>query len=198
MRHLFAWAAIGILFILSVAGALASNDEQPKPPFIGKIKIDNVNIRAGGDQNFEILAKVNSDDLVKVTEESYGWYKIKLPQSAACYAAVDFIEKNQTGGVSKASNLNIRAKPNREASIIGQLKKGDAVLIINEGADGWYQIKPPENCFGWVRMDLVEYYSSIEDKAAQGEAIAKDKPKYPPQSVQTKDKPKKQKKGWLW
>lgn len=196
MRHLSVWAAIGILSILSAAGVLASGDEQPKPPFIGKIKIDNVNIRAGGNQNFEILAKANSDDLVEVAEESYGWYKIKLPQSAGCYVAADFIEKNQARGISKASNLNIRAKPDKEASIIGQLKKGDEVLIVGEDAAGWYQIKPPENCFGWVRLDLVKYYSSIGDKAAKGAAMAKEKPAKQP--AQAKDKPKKEKRGLLW
>lgn len=143
-------------FILFSAAVFAEDAApQPKPPFLGQLNTDNVNIRAGANQNFEILAKANSDDLVLVIDEGYGWYKVSLPKTAACYVYKDFIEKNDTVGISKVSNLNLRARPNQHSSIIGQLAKGDAVTLLDETADGWYQIEPPPASYGYVRSDLV-------------------------------------------
>jgi len=150
---------LGILFILVAVSALAEEATQ-KFPFVGKISQDNVNIRAGNNQNFEILSKLNSGNFALVTEESFGWYKVRLPQSAHCYVSKDFIEKNESGSISKAGNLNLRARPNKESSSIGQIKKGDIVSIVGEDIEGWYEILPPQGCYGWVKADFVSYYSN--------------------------------------
>ena len=167
-----------LIGLIGLICATAQGDKlQQKFPFTGRVKVDNADIRSGADQNFEILAKLNLGDTVSVLEEGWGWYKVKLPGFAYCYVAKDFIETNGTTGVSKAGRLNLRARPDRESSLIGQIQKNDAVTIINGDAEGWYQIKPPENSSGWIRADLVEYY-----------VVPPVKP----------EEPKKQKKGFLW
>jgi uncharacterized protein YgiM (DUF1202 family) len=148
------------LCIISFAANGLSAEGEKIFPFIGQAKTDNVNVRAGGSQNFEILCKINTDDLIYVLEETYGWYKIKLPRQADCYVSGNFIDINGMTGISKTSNLNLRARPNKESSIIGQIKKDEAVTIVNQNLDGWYQIQPPESSFGWISADLVEFYSS--------------------------------------
>lgn len=142
-------------------------EEQQKPPFTGQVKADNVNIRAGGNRNFEILCKVNKDDLLFVLDEAYGWYKIILPKWAACYVWKDFIGINNGQGFSTASNLNLRARPNKESSIIGQLAKGDAVTILNEDTQGWYQISPPKNSYGWIHAALIEPGTAKQETATK-------------------------------
>jgi uncharacterized protein YgiM (DUF1202 family) len=146
-----------------------ATDEVKKFPFIGKVKVDNVNVRSGGSQNFEILSKMNSNDFIYVVEEQYNWYKIKLPRSAYCYIFKNFVDANGMMGTVKASNVNLRARPNKESSIMGQLKNGQAVTIINQDMDGWYQIEPPDTCNGWIRADLVNFYSSDIEKFQQKE-----------------------------
>jgi uncharacterized protein YgiM (DUF1202 family) len=158
-----------IIFLLAafliLSAAVSFAEEGPHGfPFIGKVKDDNVNIRAGANQNFEILAKANSGDFLYVSEEAYGWYKVRLPKSAHCYVAKDFIEKKDDAAVSKTGSLNLRAKPNRESSVVGQVHKGDKVRIVSEDIDGWYEIFPTENSFGWVRADLIEYTLSDVQK----------------------------------
>jgi len=145
------------------------NDSQ-KPPFIGKVLTDNVNVRAGGDKNFEVLVKLNNGSLIFVAGESFGWYKIVLPKTAYCYVSKDFVEKTASGAIAKVSNLNLRARPDKQSSIIGQISKGDTVTIITETGEGWYQIEPPKNCYGWIYNDLVSYYSSVSDKAEEDTA----------------------------
>jgi len=150
-----------IFFITLLISSVVFADEQAvqKFPFLGKISQENVNIRAGASQNFEILAKANAGDLIPVIEESYGWYKVRLPLSAHCYVAKDFVEKKDGQSLSKANNLNLRARPNKESSIISQLKKGDAVFIAAEDIDGWYEIFPPKDSYGWVKADFIVYQS---------------------------------------
>jgi|GEM_PF-833033 len=155
---------IWILSFVICSCAISFADEQHGFPFIGKVKDDNVNIRAGASQNFEILAKANTDDLLYVSELAYGWYKIRLPKSAHCYVAKDFIEKKSDAAVSRAAGLNLRAKPNKESSIVGQLKKGDKITIASEDLEGWYEILPTESSFGWVRADLLKYTPSDAQK----------------------------------
>jgi uncharacterized protein YgiM (DUF1202 family) len=167
-----------LIGLIGLICATAQGDEpQQKFPFAGRVTVDNANIRSGADQNFEILAKLNSGDTISVLEQTRGWYKVKLPGFAYCYVAKDLIEANGTTGISKASRLNLRARPNRESAIIGQIQKNDAITIINGDAEGWYQIMPPETSSGWIRADLVEYYVVPPVKA---------------------EEPKKQKKGFLW
>lgn len=165
----------------------AAEGQQYKPPFTGQAKADNVNVRAGGSQNFEILCKVNKDDLLFVLDEADGWYKITLPESAACYVWKDFIEINAKGGFSKVSNLNLRARPNTQSSVMGQLAKGDAVTILNEDVQGWYQISPPENSYGWVHAAL------IAPQPAKKETAAKESK---PKKESEPEKPKKRR--FLW
>ena len=162
------------IFLITALVASAFADEgaaAQKFPFVGKVTQDSVNIRAGNNQNFEILSKLNSGNLALVAEESFGWYKIKLPQSAHCYVSRDFIEKKGNEAVSKASNLNLRARPDKESSILGQIKKCGVVNIAGEDAEGWYEILPPEGCYGWVKADFVEFDSydmtKLEEKIAE-------------------------------
>lgn len=145
-----------MLLISSVAFA---EETTQKFPFVGKVNQDNVNIRAGNNENFEILSKLNSGNLVLVAEESFGWYRIRLPQFAHCYVSKNFIEKKENEAISKANNLNLRARPNKESSALGQVKKGDVVNIVGEDAEGWYEILPPQGCYGWVKTNFVSYYS---------------------------------------
>ena len=159
---IFSFALCALSFALfSVCFA---EETTQKFPFIGKVNADNVNIRAGANQNFEILAKANSGDLLYVAEEAYGWYKVRLPKSAHCYIARDFVEKKDNNWVSKTGSLNLRARPNKESSVIGQIKKGDKIFVASEDADGWLEILPPQGVYGWIKKDLVEFGSSDVQK----------------------------------
>ncbi len=147
-----------MLIILAIGAAFAQEEKQ-EFPFSGQIKKDNVNIRSGPGQNFEILSKLNSDDLVSAIGESYGWYKIALPKGVFCYVSKDYIDTNGGAeGVSNAARLNVRARPNKESIVLSQIAKGGTVQIVGEDEDGWYKINPPSDCYGWVRRDMVGLY----------------------------------------
>jgi len=170
-----------LCFFIFCSVCFAAVEEQPAPPFSGVVTTDNVNIRAGSDRNFEILAKANKGDPVFVTDQVQGWYKIELPKNAYCYVSKDFIEKYGTMDVAKVSDLNLRARPNANSSIIGQIQKADAVEILNENGEGWYQIRPPKTSYGWIFAKFVE------------------KANAPAKEIKAEDtKPTKPKRRFLW
>ena len=164
VRNRFGHWKIGIwiLFVIWCLGfgifsySCFAADEQVIFPFTGKAKVDNVNLRAGADKNFEVLSILNSDDTLMVLGRSYDWYKVELPQSAHCYVAKEYIEKRDTGEyASKADSLNVRSRPGVDSSILGQINRGDVVSVVGEDRDGWYEILPVKNTYGWVYFGLI-------------------------------------------
>ena len=166
-------AGTTLIWMFFLVTAFAAEKTQ-KFPFIGRAKTDNVNIRAGGNQNFEILSKINNEDLIYVNRKIYGWYEVGLPKTAACYVYKKFIEKNGQSWISGVNGLNLRARPNTESSVIGQLQKGEIVIVLNEDSPEWQRIAPPENCYGWIRADLIEYYSDKKAIQAKNPAAIQD------------------------
>ncbi len=135
-------------------------------PFLGEITVSKVNVRAGGNVNFEQLCQLSKGDEVAVLEESYGWYKIKLPSKASGYISEKYIQPLSAGiGKVNARRVNIRALPSEKSSIIGQLKEGINVRI-KENTAGWYKIEPVEDIFGWVSDKFVVFKDSQIPSAA--------------------------------
>jgi hypothetical protein len=99
-------------------------------------------------------------DLVVVVDQSYGWYKIKLPIYADSFVSAAFVKKLGDGiGETSANRLNIRARPNQNAALLGQLQRGELLRIVEEMPEGWLKIEPPDNSYGWVSVEYVQYSS---------------------------------------
>ncbi len=128
-------------------------------PFVAKVTATTANLRAGQNANFESLGQLKKDDQVVVVGESFDWRKVKLPLEAKVYVNAGFIKDLGNGiGEVIGNRLNIRAAALANASIVGQLKKGDLVAII-EKKENWYQIQPPDQSFGWVAKNFIEFQS---------------------------------------
>jgi uncharacterized protein YraI len=65
----------------------------------------------------------------------------------------------------KADYLNVRARPTLQSEVIGQLRQGDLVHVVEivkteKQAAGepatWAKIKLPTNCFVWVHSDYID------------------------------------------
>lgn len=148
-------------------------------PFVARVTAKTANLRAGQNANFELLGQLKKDDQVVVVAASFDWRKIKLPLEAKAYVSSQFIKELGQGiGEVTGNRLNIRAGALANASIIGQLKKGDLVRIL-EKKDNWYRIQPPDQSFGWVSKDFIEFQSSeipsarLVQAPAAAEAIGK-------------------------
>ncbi len=65
-------------------------------------------------------------------------------------------KKSKKGIVAVKTLLNVRKTPSKEAKVLGQLKNGKKIKIINEDS-GWYQIKTSKFS-GWVSTKYVKLY----------------------------------------
>lgn len=138
-------------------------------PSLGKISHGPVNVRTGANTNFEIVSKLAQGDQVVLLGKSYEWYKIQLPDAANAYIRADYIKEiGDHGGEIIGSKVNVRCKPDSNASIFGQLVKGDIVKLVVKAND-WWQIQPPSNSVAWVHSSFVK----IEDAQFPATALRK-------------------------
>ena len=63
----------------------------------------------------------------------------------------DYIDE----GVVKADRLRVRAGCGPDFNVLGMLKKGEKVNILEESGD-WLRITPPEGYAGWIKKDYVQ------------------------------------------
>ncbi|HOW36015.1 MAG TPA: SH3 domain-containing protein [Candidatus Omnitrophota bacterium] len=145
---------LGIFFLFCVSART-----EEKFPFLGEITADKVNVRAGPNLNFEQVCQMNKGQEVLVLEKSYGWCKIRLPDTAKCYISPKFVTPRfENIGAINANRVNIRAGAGENFSVIGRLDKGERVRIKGQ-SQGWHIIEPVERSYAWVLEKFVVYKS---------------------------------------
>ncbi len=125
-------------------------------PFLGTVSRGPVNVRSGANTNFEIVAKLTASENVVVLGKSYEWYKIQLPLAANVYIRADYIKLlDARSGEIIGSKVNLRSKPDSNASILGQLSRGDLVKLDKQEND-WWKIEPSSTAVAWIHSSFVE------------------------------------------
>ena len=144
-----------LVFILSLSIAGVASASQEFFPFVGAATTDGVNIRAGQSTNYEKMGQLTKGEEVIVVADKYSWYKIRLPKSAPNYISAEYV-----GGAGKitGSKVNVRARPNINATTLYQVIKGDQVQVL-ETKDGWSRIVPGDKAYGWVAKNLLTFKS---------------------------------------
>jgi len=144
--------AFAVLFLASADSVFSQDSPQEVfQPLYATVLPNKVNIRAGCGLNFEVIGRLNQDDEVVVTGDNYGWYKIKLPKTALSFAHKDYIDQ----GKVKANSLRIRAGRGLNFNVLGLLRQGDRVTILEEKGN-WLKIAPPDTCSGWVKAAYLK------------------------------------------
>lgn len=154
-------ARIIILAFVLLVSPSTSHAQQEFFPFVGQLNEDSINIRAGQSTNFEKLGKLKLDEQVVVVDKSYSWYKIRLPKHAKSFISQDFINIVATNvGEITGKRVNIRGGAGLNFTVLGQLEKGTRVSIVKLLDDGWVQIQPMDDSYGWVADKFLKFVSS--------------------------------------
>ena len=125
-------------------------------PLSGQINHGPVNVRSGANTNFEIVSKLAKGDKVVILGKSYEWFKIQLPSLSNVFIRADYIkELGDHGGEVIGTKVNIRSKPDSNASVLGQLAQGNVVKLSTKTND-WWQIEPPSGTSAWVHSSFVD------------------------------------------
>jgi len=123
------------------------------------VDTDSLYLRAGPNQNFEVLRKLKKGEILKKVSEKYGWTEIELPSDIRLYISGDYISKQGFLGTVNADSVNVRVAPLLNATVLGQLNKGDTVSITNSDTD-WIEIMAPKGFTGWVKSGYLKSYSA--------------------------------------
>jgi len=130
--------------------------------FQGEINGNFINVRSDSTTSAESICKVNKGERVEVILELYDWYKVRLPESASVFIKKDLTRPidEKTARVAK-DNVNIRLGANESSPIIGRAQKGEIINVFKERAE-WYEIRPTNDCFGWINKKFVSKINIIK------------------------------------
>ena len=157
------------LMILCVSVVLALSSHAVAQGFVGTARAieDDVPIRAGGGSIFYIVGQLQKGDLVKIDDETYGWYKIVPPPGVYSYIRKQNVDVAEDG---KVGTINTDRVPVRAADIDGPggsyrrqlyLFKGDTIRLGDPRPQGaYYKIVPPKGCYVFVRGSAVKRVDS--------------------------------------
>jgi len=146
-----------IFFLLPVLVCVFCFSAQAEEfPFNGSVKSDNINVRADARVGSASICTLNKSAKVEVVSLLYGWYKIRLPDSAPSYVKKNFLECNDKCVSAKVSaeHVNIRSGPGESYWIVGKLNKDTIVNVLGVEQD-WYRIVPVHESYGWVNAKFV-------------------------------------------
>ncbi len=137
-------------------------------------KVDALNVRSGPDTSFAVLGQIYPHQKFQSVETKGSWTKINYNNSTAWVASwliqsastPESEDEETTSGGGKstvnATSLNVRSGPGTSHSIVGSLRKGDQVEILNI-QNGWYEVKYAQGK-GWV---AGRYVTKSEEKPSE-------------------------------
>ena len=143
----------------------------------GTIKVsDSLNVRSGAGTSYSVIGSLKNGTSVEIVGTSGNWYKIKYGNDYG-YVSKDYVTLNSSsnsntgntsnsgstnntpatsttkGTVKVSDSLNVRGGAGTSYSVIGSLKNGTSVEIV-ETSGNWYKIKYG-NGYGYVSKDYI-------------------------------------------
>lgn len=127
-------------------------------PFTGKITKNKVRVRLQSNYEGPIIREMNRGDLLLILGETDEFYAIKPPDESRGYVFRTYILDN----VVEGERVNIRLQPDRDATIIAQLKTGDRIEGNPAQANNkWLEIKLPHSTRFFIAKEYVEKVGDI-------------------------------------
>ena len=167
----------------SNSGSSNNTTTTPSTSTTGTIKVnDTLNVRSGAGTSYSVIGSLKNGATVEIVETSGSWYKIKYG-SGYGYVSKDYVTVSSsnnnsssnnttttpstsiTTGIIKVNNaLNVRSGAGTSYSVIGSLKNGATVEIV-ETSGSWYKIKYGSG-YGYVSKDYVTVSSSSNNSSS--------------------------------
>ena len=128
-----------------------------------EVVASNVNVRGQAKLKSEVVTRVTKGQSVTVLEEIVrnnsgpeepsAWAKIVLPPSAHVWVNNSFI--NAADKTVLPKKLNLRSGPGENYSVVGFLKRGDALKEVTTKGD-WTEIEPPPGAYAFMAAQYLK------------------------------------------
>lgn len=175
-----------------IAGWLMEVKEQVKQEKATDLIVtgNTVNLRSGPSTSNSIVGKVTKGEkLIKLAVKG-NWYKVQVGSVNEAWIADWLVQpiavkvpsnppvvtqpqptvnNGYTGEIALVTGnvVNVRQSPNTISSILGKVKSGDQLKVIEQSGD-WYKILLPSGKQGWIASWLVSLKSSTVPSRSQG------------------------------
>jgi len=156
-----------ILALVSAVLVFCVSARAEDASFTGVVNSDNINVRADSTVTSAVICALDKSSKVEVVSELYGWYKIRLPDSAPSYIKKDFLEYNPKSVSAKITHnhVNIRSGPGESYWIVGILDRDRLVNILGED-QGWCRIMPVHDSYAWINKKFITPDDSPDGKTS--------------------------------
>lgn len=143
------------------AGLAFAKDVTLDPPAAATVKNEALNVRDQPDVSADVVARLSRGEAVTVYEEMTlskpkanepaSWSRIALPTNAATWVFADYVDRST---MTVTRRLNVRGGPGENFKMLTLLEKGTPVTEVRR-SQGWMQIVPPTNAFGFVASEYL-------------------------------------------
>src|SRR5438067_6420710 len=148
---LISFAACGLARAEDPVPAPATDIDNSKFQFEGRVNANSVYIRSGPSENDYPTLKLDTGATVTAVGLKFDWIKIIPPEGSFCYVAKAYVEKRGDGSVGRVTkpDLNVRAGSDLNAmktTVQTKLDQNEDVTILGE-QDEYFKIKPPTGAY---------------------------------------------------
>lgn len=148
-----------VLLVAAVCGALSAQDFTA---YTASVSGDSVRLRSGPSLAHPPIHVLAEGDTLTVVAEQDGWAIVRLPSSAPCWLAVEFVEAAGGTWIVTGDKVNLRVSADTRYFPVGQAEKGQVLTAVN-GEDGkplieneFVRVVPPAQATGAVSLDFVQ------------------------------------------
>lgn len=152
----------------------SSGGENSNKSELMECNVDLLNVRKAPSTSEQVIASLNKGDRVEVMyHTSRGWSRIRLSNGYG-YVSTQYLSsiklnptpEKYTTMLCSANKLNIRKGPSTKEEIIGSLKKGDKIDVINHTSNNWSKIKF-NNSYAYVSTTYLSSYISSDASSSK-------------------------------
>ena len=144
--------------------------ETPSETTTATVNADVLNVRSGKGTDTSIIGTLQNGETVTVLDNSDAtWVKIKTSSSLEGYVHRDYLNigssapetpSEPTTATVNADVLNVRSGKGTDTSIVGTIRNGETVTVLDDSDATWIKIKTSSGLEGYVHKDYLNFGSN--------------------------------------
>ena len=149
--------------------------ETPSETTTATVNADVLNVRSGKGTDTSIVGTIRNGETVTVLDNSDAtWVKIKTSSGLEGYVAREYLTGTETPSepttpetpsetttaTVNADVLNVRSGKGTDTSIVGTIRNGETVTVLDNSDATWVKIKTSSGLEGYVHRDYLNFGSN--------------------------------------
>ena len=120
----------------------------------GVVTDNGVNLRSGASTEYEVIAKVDSGEVLEVTAKDGNWYQVVANEQQG-YISAEYFDITEADGMANDFDVNVRNLPTTSSTSVAKINTGDTVVITGQTSD-WYQVRRQNGDTAYIYKTFIE------------------------------------------